>query len=357
MLSPTEGRVSARLRVARATLALLAASAVVVGPAGAAPPQLSLAVTVSPYTGGSAPAPVTLTLHTIAIPDVTQPAVSTRHMTFDLDPSILTGFQPPAGCTAGQVITDASPCTPIGDGTMVFQTLGLLEEMTLTAYQSTDPQALLVLVDGKTPLMIHSVLTLQKTVNSQGGAHYDTDTPMSLQEPAPGAYATWTDFNLALRKTIGLARCPPSPLGFATHSDFTPGTSSADATALAACESVTPVIPPVIPPAVFAPVAHLATAGSRHRGRVLGRLLGLRSVSGMTTGTVTMTCTAGCSKRRLATRTLTGREHGTLIRLHPSLKVTKRTRITVTMLNAVGVSRVQRFQFVRRSNRLVAQSA
>lgn len=340
--------------LARATLALLAASAVAASPAGAAPPQLSLAVTVSPYAGGSAPAPVTLTLHTIAVPDVSQPPVSTRHMTFDLDPSVITGFQPPAACNPSQVITDATPCTPIGDGTMAFQTLGLLEEMTLTAYQSTDPQALLVLVDGRTPLMIHSVLTLQKTVNSQGGAHYDADTPASLQQPAPGAYATWTDFNLALRKTIALAGCPAAPLSFATHSDFTPGSLSADATALATCEAVAPLIPTV---AVFAPVAHLATAASRHRGRVLGRLLGLRSVSGMTTGTVTLTCTAGCAKRRLATRALTGGEQGTLIRLHPSLKVTKRTRITVTMLNAAGVSQIQRFRFVRRSTSLLAKGA
>jgi hypothetical protein len=296
---------------------------------------------------------VTLTLHTTSIPDVSQPPVSTSHMTFDLDPSILTGFQPPSGCSADQVITDASRCTPIGDGTMTFQALGLLEEMTLTAYQSTDPQALLVLADGRAPLMIHSVLTLQKTVNSLGGAHYDADTPVSLQQPAPGAYATWTDFNLALRKTIGLGGCPSSPLSFATHWDFTPGTSAADATALATCEIGPTVAPPVVKP--FDPVAHLATAGTR-RGRTLGRLLGVRSVSGMTVGTVTLTCTSGCSRRRLASRTLTGGERQPLVRLHPALRVTKRTRIAVTMINALGVSRVQTFRFARRANRLVAKT-
>lgn len=238
---------------------------------------------------------------------------------------------------------------------MAFQTLGLVEQMTLTAYQSTDPQAILVLVDGKAPLMIHSVLTLQKTANSLGGTRYDTETPLSLQQPAPGVYAVWTDFNLALRKTIGLSGCPPSPLSFATHSDFTPGTSSADATALATCE-VGPTVTPVGDPALFKPVAHLATAGTSHRGRILGRLLGLRSVSGMTVGTVTLTCRNGCSKRRLATRTLTGGERGTLIHLHPAVKVTKKTRIAVTMINAVGVSRLQTFRFARRANRLIAKT-
>src|SRR5439155_9673724 len=139
---------------------------------------------------------------------------------FDLDPNIVTGFQPPSACSPEQVQIDARPCILVGDGTMAFQTLGLTENMTLSAFQSTDPQALLVLVDGQAPLAIHQVLTMQKTVNSLGGSHYDIDVPVALQQPVPGVYPVFTDFNLALRSTIALAGCPSSPLSFATHSDF-----------------------------------------------------------------------------------------------------------------------------------------
>jgi hypothetical protein len=276
-------------------------------------------------------------------------------MSFDLDPSILTGFQPGVGCIGTQVISNSPTCTPIGDGSMQLQALGLTENTTLTAYQSTDPNTLFLLADGRTPLNIHALLTVTQTTGPAGGSRLDIDFPPDLQQPAPGAYATLTDFLLALRSTVALAGCPPAPLNFATHSDFTPGfkpgTYASDAATTAVCQAMTPVAPPP-----FAPVPTLTTSAGKKHGRVLGKLLGLRSVRGMSDGAITLTCTAGCPTHKLGSATLKIPVHAPLIRLHPALKVTKRTRIQVEMVNAAGVSHITRFRFTRRAGHLVAVS-
>jgi hypothetical protein len=323
--------------------------------ASATVPQLALTVDVSPYTGAGAPAAVTLTLHMTATVDPSDQPYATKHMSFDLDPSILTGFQPSVGCIGTQVISNSPTCTPIGDGSMQFQALGLTENAAVTAFQSTDPNTLFLLADGKTPLNIHSLLTVTKTDSPTGGSRLDIDFPPDLQQPAPGAYSTLTDFQVALRSTIAMAGCPSAPLSFATHSDFVPafkpGDYAADATTTAPCQGAAPVAPPP-----FAPVPNLATAAAKKHGRVLGKLLALRSVRGMTDGTVTLTCTASCAKRKLGTATLHNPPQAALIRLHPALKITKRTRIHVTMVNAAGVTQTARFRFARRSGRLTAVS-
>jgi hypothetical protein len=166
-------------------------------------------------------------------------------MSFDLDPTVVTGFQPPtAACSEAQVMVDATPCASVGDGSMTFQVLGLTENLTLSAFQSTDPQALLILVDGLAPLAIHQVLVVQKALNANGSTHWDIAVTPVLQEPAPGVYATFTDFNVTLRSTIALSGCPASSLTFATHSDFAPKISSADAMTQTACQVEGPAAVP-----------------------------------------------------------------------------------------------------------------
>ena len=312
-------------------------------------PQLALTAGVSPYTGIGSPARVTLTLHVVATPDVNDQPYATKHMSFDVAPALITGFQPTVGCIGTQVVSNSPTCEPIGEGSMQFQALGLIENTTVTAYQSTDPDTLFLLVDGRTPLNVHSLLSMTRTASPTGGSRFDIDFPPDLQQPAPNAYTTLTDFQLALHKTIALAGCPPSPLGFATHSDFTggyrPGDYAADATTTALCQV-----------APFTPVPALTTVAAKKHRRVLGKLLALRAVSGMTDGTVTLTCTAGCAKRKLGTVSLRIPVQAPLIRLHPALKITKSTRIQVTMVNAASITQTARFRFTRRSSRLSAVS-
>src|SRR3954469_8255967 len=119
-------------------VAVAVSSVLAVGSASAVTPQLSFSVAVSPYTGGTATAPVTLTLHTTTTPRMSEPPFSTKHLSFDLDPAIVTAFQPPAGgCSDAQVIADATPCATVGDGTASFLALGLTKNVTVKAFQST----------------------------------------------------------------------------------------------------------------------------------------------------------------------------------------------------------------------------
>ena len=234
----------------RVAVALAVSSVLGVSSASAVVPQRSFSVAVSPYTGGTATAPVTLTLHTTTTPSMSDPPFATNHLRFDLDPNIVTGFQPPAAaCSDAQVMVDATPCATVGDGTMSLLVLGLTENVTVKAFQSTDPQALLLRLDGDSPLRVREVMTMQRTVMPNGASRFDIDVPPNLQQPAPGAYATLTDLNLALRWTIALVGCPASPLSFATNSNYSDGTVSSDV-AQTACEVGVPGPPNTAPPMI-----------------------------------------------------------------------------------------------------------
>jgi hypothetical protein len=348
---------------------VLACSLVPAIPSSAVQPAHTLSVDVAPNVAGTpgAPAPVTLTLHTATVPKLSDPPFSSTHVTFDLDPSIAIAMPGALTCSAYVLQSDASQCVPVGDGSMRMLALGLTEDMTISVFRGTAPQDVLLLVRGQSPLLIYSVLQLTGTTGPAGGTRLHLDVPANLQQPAPGAYAALTDVVVSLKSTVGLAGCPPSmALSFATRSDFTDG-SSAQATAVTPCAAAPPPppileelpapAPPPPAPVVEDPPARpvFATQVARHRGRVLGKLLALRSLRGMTVGKVSLRCDVGCPRHELGSRQLLGTEKPTLIRLHPAVSVTKRTRIRVVMVDASKRSHTQRFRFVRRAGGLVAK--
>jgi hypothetical protein len=316
------------------------------------PQQYGFTAGVTPDVAGTAtaPAPVALQLHMTTVADPGRPAVSTRLLRFDFDPSVTISPLADGACTATQVSVDATSCVRIGDGTMSFTVLGLVENMTVAAYQQADPQALLLLVDGTAPLFIHNVMEFKPVDAGIGGIRWTMDAPPEvLQQPAPGAYATWTDLNFTLRSAVSLTDCPSSLLTFGSHADFSDG-SVGDATAYVPCSPA----PPAVVPTPTAMVPRFSTARRRGRGHVLGKLLALRSVRGFTTGTVRLTCTAGCRRQRLGFRLAVGGAPSPLIRVRPALSVTKRTRISVVIGDASGALQTQRFKFVRHRHGLFA---
>jgi hypothetical protein len=316
------------------------------------PQQYGFTASVTPDVAGTAtaPAPVALQLHMTTVADPGRPAVSTRLLRFDLDPSVTISPLADGACTATQVSLDAPSCVRIGDGTMSFTVLGLVENLTVAAYQQADPQALLLLVDGTAPLLIHSVMEFKPVDAGIGGIRWTMDAPPEmLQQPAPGAYATWTDLNFTLRSAVSLTDCPSSLLTFGSHADFSDG-SVGDATTYVPCSPP----PPAVAPAPAAMVPRFSTVPRRGRGHVLGKLLALRSVRGFTTGTVRLTCTAGCRRQRLGFRLAVGGAPSPLIRLRPALSLTKRTRIGVVIGDASGALQTQRFKFVRHRHGLLA---
>jgi hypothetical protein len=299
----------------------------------------------------AAPAPVTLTLHTTILPKPADPPFGTTNVSFALDPGIALGIPGAGACRSEQVQADASGCVPIGDGSIRMSILGITEDLAVSVYRGTARREVLLLVSGDSPLRIHSVWRLAGTTGPVGGTTLDSSVPANLQQPAPGAYATFSDLVVSLRSTVGLVACPQSPaLNFASRSDFTDRTS-AEAT------TVTPCTPAPPAPVVVEPPARplFATQLARKRGPVLGKLLALASVRGMTVGKVSLRCDVGCRRHQLGSRQLRGAERSTLIRLHPAVSVTGRTRITVVLVDAGNRRRTQRFRFVRRPRGLVAK--
>jgi hypothetical protein len=332
---------------------VLACSLLPASSSSAVQPVHTLSVDVTPNGAGTpaAPVPVTLTLHTATVPRPSDPSFSTSDLSFDLDPGIVIGLPGAPGCSEYDVLADASRCVPIGDGSMRIFILGLKEDLTISAFRGVAPRDVLLLVNGQQPLQIHSVWRLSGAPWPAGGTTLGSSVPSTLQQPAPGAYATFSDLVVSLRSTVGLVGCPPSlALNFTTRSDFTDG-SSAEASTVTPCTAAPPAPVVNLPPA--RPL--FATQLARQRGPVLGKLLGLASVRGMTLGKVSLRCDVGCRRHQLGSRQLRGTEQSTLIRLHPAVSVTKRTRISVVMVDASKRSRTQRFRFVRRPGGLVAK--
>jgi hypothetical protein len=87
---------------------------------------------------------------------------------------------------------------------------------------------------------------------------------------------------------------------------------------------------------------------------VIGKLLALRSVRGLSTGSINLSCTNGCKRRQLGSKVLHGGDAPPLIRLHPALVITKRTRIKLVSADPSGATQTQRFKFVRGTRSLLA---
>ena len=112
--------------------------------------------------------------------------------------------------------------------------LGLTENLTVTAYNGPGGNKLELLVDGQAPLQIHSVIEGKLQSDSgKFGKKLVVAIPENLQQPAPGAYATLTDFKTVVKGTgskkrpfIGLSGCTKKTLNYKTDFVFTDGTTS-----------------------------------------------------------------------------------------------------------------------------------
>jgi len=328
--------------------------------------QYGFTAAVSPSVAGTttAPAPVTLRLQMTTVPDNSRPAFSTSLLRFDVDRSAVISLPASGSCSAAQIMVDPTGCTRVGDGTMSFTALGLTENLSVAAYGQADPQELLLLVDGTAPVVEHAVMEFHPIDPVTGGIDWTLDSvPLQLQQPAPGAYATWTNLDVTLRSITSLVGCPNGSLRFVSYSQFTDG-SEGDSGLDVPCSSA-PADPPVSPPPTTTtttpppeqqatPVVRFTTQVRKRHGHVLGKLLALQSIQGVVAGSVRVTCVASCKRRRLGSATIGAGGSLPPIRLRPPLPLTKATRIKLVFVDARGVAQTQRFKFVRRGHALVA---
>ena len=231
----------------RVTLLALAVVAVLAIPVSSAlavnsPQQFSASVT--PAKGGTKakPTPVTLKVRPYfgdISADAAAPFATQLATVFFPAESVFNGKFFPS-CPGPKVLAAANTCpsnSKVGTGTAAGVALGLTENLKVTIYNGPGGNKVELLVDGSSPLAIHSVIegTLTKTTG-QYGLKLTVPIPADLQQPAPGAIATLTDFNTTLpvkfvkkgKKKIpylGASGCKTGKWNFGYTGLYTDGTS------------------------------------------------------------------------------------------------------------------------------------
>jgi hypothetical protein len=223
------------------TLAAIAAVSVIgaVGVAHAVTPTTALKASVTPSKKGTTkkPANVKLSVELITQPKPGEPAFATRSTVVHFDKNLKFGSKFLKTCSATQVQADETKCpkgSKVGGGSATGMALGLTENLTVTAYNGPGGNKLELLVDGQAPLQIHSVIEGKLQADSgQFGKKLVVAIPETLQQPAPGAFATLTDFRTTVKGTgskkrpyIGLSGCSKKTLNYKSDFVFTDGTTS-----------------------------------------------------------------------------------------------------------------------------------
>lgn len=120
-------------------------------------------------------------------------------------------------CARATVLANEKRCpkgSQIGSGTAAGFALGLVENLKVTIFNGKRSGSAVgqieLLVVGNAPLVIRDVISGPITrvsgsvsgLNGSYGLKLSVDVPPGLQEPAPGALATLTDFNTTVKGTV-----------------------------------------------------------------------------------------------------------------------------------------------------------
>jgi hypothetical protein len=227
------------------TAGVAAAAIGAVGVAQAVTPTTSLKTSVSPTKHGTKKKPrnVKLNVELITTPNPNDGPFATKSTVVHFDKNLKFGGKYVKTCSADKVRSNNTACpkgSKVGSGSATGSALGLTENLTVTAYNGPGGKKLELLVDGTSPLTIHDVIE-GKLVSDKGkfGMKLVVAIPDTLQQPAPGAFATLTDFKTSVRGTgskkrpyVGLAGCTKKKLNFQADFVFTDdSTSTAKTTA------------------------------------------------------------------------------------------------------------------------------
>jgi hypothetical protein len=231
--------------VAATTLAIAALGA------GSAHAAVNMTASVSPSKSGTPdnPTPVAIEVNakvTGAPVGSTDGSGATTSIEAQLPYPLV--FNPVAfpSCDAAQVRARSCPKgAQIGSGKVVGAAAGgIVEQLKVTAF-SGKAYRLLMLVEGKTPLRIDSVLPGSvRSGEGQYGLSLVFEVPENLQQPVPNVFTTVTEFGLkvdAKRKIngrtigyVGTAGCTGGKWPFQTKVTYRNGTSDSG-TASARC--------------------------------------------------------------------------------------------------------------------------
>lgn len=225
------------------TAGVAAAAIGAVGVAQAVTPATSMKASVSPTKHGTKtkPSNVKLNVELITTPNPADGPFATKSTVVHFDKNLKFGGKYLKSCSADKVRSNNAACprgSKVGSGSATGTALGLTENLTVTAYNGPNGNKLELLVDGTSPLTIHEVLEGKlQSDTGKFGKKLAVAIPETLQQPAPGAFATLTDFKTSVKGTgskkrpyIGLAGCTKKKLNFRSDFVFTDNTTSTAST-------------------------------------------------------------------------------------------------------------------------------
>jgi hypothetical protein len=234
-------------KLAIAVTGALALAGIGAGMSSAVDPAITISTSLSPKAHGSKkkPKPTKLVVKLSTAPNAADPAFAATDTIVHLGKELVFNGKALKQCSSSQVLADDTKCpkgSKVGTGKAAGTALGLTENLTVKAYNGPGGKKLELLVDGSTPLQIHSVI---EGVLSSDAAPYgnklSVHIPDNLQQPAPGAYATLVEFDTTINKIlgkkkapyVGIASCKTKKVAFGVDYKYTDGTSKSASTTTA----------------------------------------------------------------------------------------------------------------------------
>jgi hypothetical protein len=227
-------------KLAIAVTGALALAGIGVGISSAVTPAITIKASVSPKQHGTKKKPkvTKLVVKLATTPNPAEPAFAASDTIVHLGKQLTFQGKALKSCSATQVQADDTKCpkgSKVGTGVAAGNALGLTENLTVTAYNGPGGNKLELLVDGQSPLQIHSVI--EGILSSDSGLYgkkLTVHVPEALQQPAPGVYATLIQFDTTINRVlgskkrpyVGINSCPKNKkIAFGVDYKYTDGTS------------------------------------------------------------------------------------------------------------------------------------
>ena len=232
-------------KLAIAVTGALALAGIGAGISSAVDPAITISASMSPTKHGTKKKPkvTKLVVKLATTPTPGEPAFAASDTIVHLGKQLSFNGKALKTCSASQVAADDTKCphgSKVGSGAAAGTALGLTENLTVTAYNGPGGDKLELLVDGQTPLQIHSVIEgLLSKDSGKYGNKLSVHVPDGLQQPAPGAYATLVQFDTTINRVlgskkrpyVGINSCPSSKkVNFGVDYVYTDGTTKSTTT-------------------------------------------------------------------------------------------------------------------------------
>jgi hypothetical protein len=237
-------------KLAIAVTGALALAGIGAGVSSAVDPDISIQASINPIAHGSKKKPkkTKLVVKLRTTPKAGEPAFAASDTIVHLGNELQFNGSALPTCSAAQVQADDTKCptkSRVGKGVAAGTALGLTENLTVKAYNGPGGNKLELLVDGSTPLQIHSVIEgVLASDSAPYGKKLTVHVPDNLQQPAPGAYATLVQFDTTInailgkkkKPYVGVQSCSDKQVSFKVDYIYQPDQSTKSAETTAKCK-------------------------------------------------------------------------------------------------------------------------